>query len=47
MQSRYYDPAICRFINADHYASTGQQNKYCMDGDGQWRWLYSRSGSNH
>ena len=24
LQSRYYDPAICRFINADTYASTGQ-----------------------
>ena len=24
LQSRYYDPEICRFINADNYASTGQ-----------------------
>ena len=24
LQSRYYDPAICRFVNADGYASTGQ-----------------------
>ena len=24
LQSRYYDPLICRFINADSYASTGQ-----------------------
>ena len=24
LQSRYYDPTICRFINADGYASTGQ-----------------------
>ena len=24
LMSRYYDPAICRFINADDYASTGQ-----------------------
>lgn len=24
LQSRYYDPEICRFINADSYASTGQ-----------------------
>ena len=24
LQSRYYDPAICRFINADSYVSTGQ-----------------------
>ena len=24
LQSRYYDPQICRFINADSYASTGQ-----------------------
>ena len=24
MKSRYYDPAICRFINADGLASTGQ-----------------------
>ena len=24
LQSRYYDPEICRFINADAYASTGQ-----------------------
>ena len=24
LQSRYYDPATCRFINADSYASTGQ-----------------------
>ena len=24
LQSRYYDPEICRFINADKYASTGQ-----------------------
>ena len=24
LQSRYYDPAICRFINADDYSSTGQ-----------------------
>ena len=24
LQSRYYDPSICRFINADSYASTGQ-----------------------
>ena len=23
LQSRYYDPEICRFINADSYASTG------------------------
>ena len=23
LQSRYYDPEICRFINADQYASTG------------------------
>ncbi len=24
LQSRYYDPEVCRFINADEYASTGQ-----------------------
>ena len=24
LQSRYYDPAMHRFINADSYASTGQ-----------------------
>jgi len=24
LQSRYYDPAICRYINADSYLSTGQ-----------------------
>ena len=24
LQSRYYDPATCRFINADSYSSTGQ-----------------------
>ena len=24
LQSRYYDPEICRFISADRYASTGQ-----------------------
>ncbi len=24
LQSRYYDPAVCRFLNADSYASTGQ-----------------------
>nr|MCR5664001.1 RHS repeat-associated core domain-containing protein [Oscillospiraceae bacterium] len=24
LQSRYYDPAICRFINSDSFASTGQ-----------------------
>ena len=24
LQSRYYDPTICRFINYDSYASTGQ-----------------------
>ena len=24
LQSRYYDPEICRFINADSYTSTGQ-----------------------
>ena len=24
LQSRYYDPEICRFINADAFASTGQ-----------------------
>ena len=24
LQSRYYDPEICRFINADSYVSTGQ-----------------------
>jgi len=24
LQSRYYDPEVCRFINADAYASTGQ-----------------------
>ncbi len=24
LKSRYYDPNICRFINADSYASTGQ-----------------------
>lgn len=23
LQSRYYDPVVCRFINADKYASTG------------------------
>ena len=26
LQSRYYDPTICRFINADSYASTGQSH---------------------
>ena len=25
LQSRYYDPEICRFINADEYTSTGQE----------------------
>lgn len=25
LQSRYYDPALGRFINADRYASTGQE----------------------
>ncbi|MBR2971776.1 MAG: hypothetical protein IKC61_02475 [Clostridia bacterium] len=31
LQSRYYDPAICRFINADSYVSTGQGiNSYNM-----------------
>ena len=25
LQSRYYDPKICRFINADSYVSTGQE----------------------
>ncbi len=25
LQSRYYDPVVCRFINADGYASTGQE----------------------
>ena len=24
LQSRYYDPELCRFLNADSYASTGQ-----------------------
>ena len=24
LQSRYYDPVLCRFINADSFASTGQ-----------------------
>ena len=24
LQSRYYDPETCRFVNADRYASTGQ-----------------------
>ena len=24
LKSRYYDPEVCRFINADEYASTGQ-----------------------
>ena len=24
LHSRYYDPAVCRFLNADTYASTGQ-----------------------
>ena len=24
LQSRYYDPTACRFLNADGYASTGQ-----------------------
>ena len=24
LQSKYYDPEICRFINVDGYASTGQ-----------------------
>ena len=24
LQSRYYDPTICRFINAEGYVSTGQ-----------------------
>ena len=24
LQSRYYDPILCRFLNADSYASTGQ-----------------------
>ena len=24
LQSRYYDPVVCRFINADGCASTGQ-----------------------
>lgn len=24
LQSRYYDPEICRFVNADRYARTGQ-----------------------
>ena len=37
LQSRYYDPAVCRFINADGYASTGQgitgynMFSYCND----------------
>ena len=37
LQSRYYDPATCRFINADGYASTGQgitgynMFSYCND----------------
>ena len=37
LQSRYYDPTICRFINADSYASTGQglldynMFAYCKD----------------
>ena len=26
LNSRYYDPAMCRFINADGYVSTGQGN---------------------
>ena len=37
LQSRYYDPAICRFINADSYVSTGEDLRglnmyaYCMN----------------
>ena len=37
LQSRYYDPVICRFVNADGYASTGQgflgwnMFAYCSD----------------
>ncbi len=37
LKSRYYDPEICRFINADGYASTGQgilgtnMFAYCRD----------------
>ena len=27
--SRYYDPATCRFINADGYVSTGQGLRCC------------------
>ena len=37
LQSRYYDPTICRFINADGYASTGQgflrQNMFAYCGN--------------
>ncbi len=29
LQSRYYDPEVCRFINADEYASTGQEFLGC------------------
>ncbi|MBR1757709.1 MAG: RHS repeat-associated core domain-containing protein, partial [Lachnospiraceae bacterium] len=37
LRSRYYDPEICRFVNADSYASTGQDFigynmfAYCMN----------------
>ena len=42
LQSRYYDPAICRFLNADSYASTGQgligynAFAYCLNNPGQF-----------
>ena len=29
LQSRYYDPMTCRFVNADRYASTGQGQLGC------------------
>ena len=42
LQSRYYDPNTCRFINADSYASTGQSYlgynmfAYCGNNPVEW-----------
>lgn len=42
LMSRYYDPAICRFINADSFASTGQgilgynMFAYCLNNPVNW-----------
>ena len=42
LQSRYYDPALCRFLNADAFVSTGQGElgnnmfAYCLNAPVLW-----------